>query len=195
MSQPTNPPPKVTLEDLLRLKRHERPGPEYWERFDRELRGGMLRAFVTPEPWAWRWTRRVVARATPWMTAGAAAGLVMAFAMHSRLSLPMAEHPLPARAAMEEMTAAAPASVAATDATAGKTLLNTTTAAGSLESAVDESRTKYAVAVLAESSQPTTDPKVSATTTLPGKPADDVRYAANTLENMAMLSRGSGMAY
>jgi len=192
MSQPNNPPPKVTLEDLLRLKRHERPGPEYWERFDRELRGGMLRAFVTPEPWAWRWTRRVVARATPWMTAGAAAGLVMAFAMHSRLSLPMAEHRLPAPAAMEEMTA--PVKLAANDATADKALLNTTTAAGSLEN-VGDARTKDVVAVLAESSQPTTDPKVSALTTLPGKPADDVRYAADTLENVAMLSRGSGMAY
>jgi hypothetical protein len=118
----------------------------------------------------------------------------MAFAMHSRLSLPMAEHRLPERVAMEEMTAAAPVKMAANDATAEKTPLNTTTAAGSLEN-VDEAQTKYVVAVLAEPSQPTTDPKVSATTTLPGRPADDVRYAADTLENVAMLSRGSGMAY
>jgi hypothetical protein len=200
MSPFNNPPPKVTLEDLLRLKRHERPGPEYWERFDGELRSGMLKAFVQPEPWAWRWTRRVIMHATPWMTAGAAAGLVMAFAMHSRLSLPMAEHRLPARVAMEEMTAAPVKTAAnneatANDATAEKSLLSSTTAAGSLEGAVEDARTKYVVAVLAEPSKPTTDPKVSATTMLPGKPGDDVRYAADTLENVAMLSRGSGMAY
>ena len=28
----------VTLEDLLRLKRAERPAAEFWVRFDRELR-------------------------------------------------------------------------------------------------------------------------------------------------------------
>ena len=194
MSQTPHTPPKVTLEDLLRLKRHERPGPEYWERFDRELRSGMLKAFVQPEPWAWRWTRRLVVRATPWMTAGAAAGLVMAFALHSRVSLPMAELHMPAHVAMETMTAAAPAKVAVSDAEATKTLLSSTTA-GSVERALTDARTQDVVAVLAEPSQPANDHKVAAMTMLPGNPGDDVRYAADTLPGVAMLSRASGMAY
>ena len=35
---------KVSLEDLLRLKREERPTSEYWSQFDRELRAKQLAA-------------------------------------------------------------------------------------------------------------------------------------------------------
>ena len=45
------PKPKVTLEDLLRLKREERPAPEFWSRFDRELRAKQLAALVEKRPW------------------------------------------------------------------------------------------------------------------------------------------------
>jgi hypothetical protein len=37
---------RVTLEDLLKLKRHERPDPAYWERFQRELHEKTLRSLV-----------------------------------------------------------------------------------------------------------------------------------------------------
>jgi hypothetical protein len=43
----------VTLEDLLRLKRVERPQPEFWSEFDRELRAKQLAALVEKSPW-WR---------------------------------------------------------------------------------------------------------------------------------------------
>ncbi len=43
----------VTLEDLLRLKRTERPPAEFWNRFDRELRAKQLAALVVKRPW-WR---------------------------------------------------------------------------------------------------------------------------------------------
>jgi hypothetical protein len=43
--------PAVTLEDLLRLKRAERPPAEFWSRFDRELRAKQLAAIVEPRPW------------------------------------------------------------------------------------------------------------------------------------------------
>lgn len=43
--------PPVTVEDLLKLKRLERPGPEFWTRFERELRDRQLAAIVTPRPW------------------------------------------------------------------------------------------------------------------------------------------------
>jgi hypothetical protein len=43
----------ITLEDLLRLKRAERPAAEFWTQFDRELRTKQLAALVKREPW-WR---------------------------------------------------------------------------------------------------------------------------------------------
>lgn len=44
---------KPSLEDLLRLKRSERPAPGFWEEFDRELRTKQLAALVERKPW-WR---------------------------------------------------------------------------------------------------------------------------------------------
>lgn len=41
----------VTLEDLLRLKRAERPSPEFWQQFERELRTKQLAAIVDRRPW------------------------------------------------------------------------------------------------------------------------------------------------
>ena len=43
----------VSLEDLLRLKRAERPPAEFWSQFDRELRAKQLAAIVERRPW-WR---------------------------------------------------------------------------------------------------------------------------------------------
>jgi hypothetical protein len=40
-----------TLEDLLRLKRAERPPAEFWSDFDRELRAKQLAALVQRHPW------------------------------------------------------------------------------------------------------------------------------------------------
>jgi hypothetical protein len=42
---------KVTLEELLRLKRAERPAPEFWGRFEQDLRAKQLAAIVEPRPW------------------------------------------------------------------------------------------------------------------------------------------------
>jgi len=41
----------VTLEDLLRLKRAERPPAEFWNEFDRELRTKQLAALLAKRPW------------------------------------------------------------------------------------------------------------------------------------------------
>ena len=43
--------PQVSLEQLLRLKRAERPAPEFWHQFERELRVKQLAAIVEPRPW------------------------------------------------------------------------------------------------------------------------------------------------
>jgi hypothetical protein len=41
----------VTVEDLLRLKRAERPSAEFWPQFERELRAKQLSALVVRRPW------------------------------------------------------------------------------------------------------------------------------------------------
>lgn len=42
---------KVTLEDLLRLKRSERPAADFWANFERELRQKQLSALVEKRSW------------------------------------------------------------------------------------------------------------------------------------------------
>src|SRR5258708_2147186 len=43
--------PKVTVEDLLRLKLAERPAAEFWTNFERELRQKQLTALLNKRPW------------------------------------------------------------------------------------------------------------------------------------------------
>ena len=50
--------PRVTLEDLLQLKRAERPPAEFWAEFDRTLRAKQLAAIVETRPWWRNWTTR-----------------------------------------------------------------------------------------------------------------------------------------
>jgi hypothetical protein len=76
---------KVTLEDLLRLKRAERPSPEFWSKFEHELRQKQLTALVQKRRW-WHefpvsFSRRI------YVPAGAAA--IIAFTVLSvRYSVP-----------------------------------------------------------------------------------------------------------
>lgn len=44
-------PNRVTIEDLLRLKRAERPSPEFWTRFEQDLRAKQLAAIMEKRPW------------------------------------------------------------------------------------------------------------------------------------------------
>lgn len=53
--------PKVTVEDLLRLKRAERPAAEFWTHFERELRQKQLTALLEKRPW-WRELPQILAR-------------------------------------------------------------------------------------------------------------------------------------
>lgn len=53
--------PKVTVEDLLRLKRAERPVPEFWSNFERELRQKQLTALLEKRSW-WREIPQFLAR-------------------------------------------------------------------------------------------------------------------------------------
>ena len=51
LERPSDPQGKVTLEDLLRLKRAERPPPEFWTQFERDLRQKQLAALVVRKSW------------------------------------------------------------------------------------------------------------------------------------------------
>lgn len=53
MIERQRPQSKVSVEDLLRLKRAERPEPEFWAKFEDQLRRKQLAAIVDKRPW-WR---------------------------------------------------------------------------------------------------------------------------------------------
>lgn len=99
----------VSVEDLLRLKRSERPAPEFWTRFDQELRAKQLSALVGKRPWwqrmAWQWPQ--VRR--PLLTlGGAGAAVIVAFISVRQDPAPrtlVPVHSLPAGAALPEVSA------------------------------------------------------------------------------------------
>ena len=49
--RPSHSPSRVTVEDLLRLKRAERPSSEFWDEFERQLRQKQLAALVEKKSW------------------------------------------------------------------------------------------------------------------------------------------------
>ncbi len=67
----------VTIEDLLRLKRAERPSPEFWTNFERELRQKQLTALVQKRRW-WHDLPVILSRRI-YVPAGAAA--IVAFTL------------------------------------------------------------------------------------------------------------------
>lgn len=64
---------KVTIDDLLHLKRAERPTPEFWSNFERELRQKQLTALVEKRRW-WHGFSGLLARRV-YLPAGAAAAV------------------------------------------------------------------------------------------------------------------------
>lgn len=71
--------PQVTVEQLLRLKRAERPTDEFWNRFESELRQKQLAALVEKRPW-WQEVPQFLARRT-YLPIGATA--ILAFTLVS----------------------------------------------------------------------------------------------------------------
>jgi hypothetical protein len=86
--------PKVTVEDLLRVKRAERPSAEFWVRFEQELRAKQLAAIVEKRPW-WHASPLALLRGRRWyLPVGASAALVLSvFVLHEfrRASDPVSE--------------------------------------------------------------------------------------------------------
>lgn len=75
---------KVTIEDLLKLKRAERPPVEFWDNFDRNLRAKQLATMMEPKPW-WLGLALGWKRFTPYAlpTVGALAVLAVVFSVQS----------------------------------------------------------------------------------------------------------------
>jgi hypothetical protein len=86
-------PEKVTLEDLLRLKRAERPAAEFWVQFDRELQAKQLAALVGKKRW-WHAPARFTARFF-YLPVGATAALTLAMVAAHEYPAPVAvnSHP------------------------------------------------------------------------------------------------------
>jgi hypothetical protein len=188
MSQP-NPqqPPKVSLEDLLRLKRHERPAPEFWVRFDRELQQKVWRTLLEPAAAPARvwWVRGVA-----WFTAGATAVLVVGlswyggFSSQAHAPTAMASLVSPSRMG-EPKTASAPAidsTGATTDQAAG-----VNTVALAQPAPVVESLSSTATAATVH--------KMAATVAFDDVHSDGVRYAADTLVDRTMTVPARGNAF
>jgi hypothetical protein len=75
---------KVTLEQLIQLKRSERPQASFWDDFERDLHRRQLAALVTVEPWHRRAVRLLatVARRLAPVGASAAAVAFAVIALH-----------------------------------------------------------------------------------------------------------------
>lgn len=87
MNDPKRP---VSLEDLLRLKRAERPPAEFWNEFDRQLRAKQLAALVEKRPW-WHGLRESFLRVGRYHVAfGTAAVVAFVFISNRERLFPVA---------------------------------------------------------------------------------------------------------
>ena len=67
---------KIEVEDLLRLKRSERPSETFWGEFDQDLHRRMLRTLVKKDPWYLQILRGLSGRLAQTTIAGGAAALL-----------------------------------------------------------------------------------------------------------------------
>jgi hypothetical protein len=70
-------PKSVTIEDLLKLKRLERPSANFWTEFERELRAKQLAAIVENRPWWHRLSRPAIFLSRQHIPIGAMAVLAL----------------------------------------------------------------------------------------------------------------------
>ena len=76
---------EVKVEELLRLKRAERPGEVFWNTFDRELHQRMLQTLVKKDPWYVQVLRGVSGRIAQTAVVGAAAAFLALMVMRPAL--------------------------------------------------------------------------------------------------------------
>jgi len=88
----------VSIENLLQLKRAERPPAEFWSEFDKELRAKQLVAIMERRPWWASWRRILPGLVRHPVPTGAAAALILTFLgfqhLHSNATRAGAADPL-----------------------------------------------------------------------------------------------------
>ena len=90
------PSPKVTVEDLLRLKRAERPPAEFWAKFESDLRAKQLAAIVDRHPWWHAMPRVFKGIARQHLPVGATAIMAMTIFAIGGYQVASVDHPAPA---------------------------------------------------------------------------------------------------
>ena len=71
--------PETTVEELLRVKRHERPDPEFWDGFQAELRRRTLESVAVESGDEGRWRRHLLRWFVPAFSLGAVAATFLFF--------------------------------------------------------------------------------------------------------------------
>ncbi len=191
MTEPTpNHPRKITLEELLRLKRHERPGAEFWSRFDRELNEKVWRTLVQPPVPAPRRLSNWLLRGMGWMAAGAVSVFAVALAWPGRQTAP-------ALSAPSTVAAVSPANLAAAVPVISTADDSTHFASAIVTTPVDVStpaHPTYAVADLTTSTSPAGQNKIPATLSFTER-NDGERFAADSINSALLSTRWRGSAY
>ncbi|HVU37259.1 MAG TPA: hypothetical protein VHC95_02910 [Opitutales bacterium] len=190
MPEPTSKPPrKISLEELLRLKRHERPGAEHWVRFDRELNEKVWRSLANP-PAEERtgWIPHWLFRGLRWMTGGAIAAATVILAWPSHPVVPVAALAVHAPAGPSAPT------VAATPVTPAAAPIRIASAAPIPEDVISSAKATFALSDLDPVTSPAGNNKIPATLSFPVD-AGHERFAGGPLDTVAFVSRLHGSAY
>jgi hypothetical protein len=98
---------KISVEDLLRIKRAEQPPAEFWTRFEHELRAKQLAAIVEKRPWWYALSRVSAGVARLHLPLGATAVLAVTFLTVREYRGPSTDHDLPVPA-VSSMAVATP---------------------------------------------------------------------------------------
>lgn len=105
----------VTIEDLLRVKRAEKPTAESWAAFERELRAKQLAALVEKRPWWRRLPERMGGLARLHLPIGATAVLAITLVSVRTYQPVVAVHTPEAAVAVSSTPSASPAAVVAAE--------------------------------------------------------------------------------
>lgn len=81
----------LKVEQLLKLKRFEKPSEEYWEKFQRELHRKKLQALVGHRPWHTMLLEHLSRRLFPLWSLLATASLLVSFFVVNRMTIPVNE--------------------------------------------------------------------------------------------------------
>lgn len=177
----------LTLEQLLHVKRAERPDREFWDRFERELHQKQLSALVQATPWYLRIGRivgRFARRSAP-ITAAAAAVAAGYFAVSGPTTMVQtpSENPAIDRYETIRIRPAEPITVAAVE---NLPELIVSTSAARSEPIVAQAQpvraeARYVMDVMAKDNQPSRYVTLSSPMTLLASGSPDGTYVVNAL--------------